>query len=179
MTSRVLVRSKQSEGKKTFPVDKMEVIRLTKGYVALVDDDDWEWLSERAWHAKVDKRGVVYAAHTSGSSTILMHRFILGLKAGDRRRSDHKNHDTLDNRRENLRITDASGNGANRKPNKNVKFKGVTKRNNKWQAKIKVNGKQIFLGLYDDPKDAAKVYDTAAVENFGEFACLNFKKIVR
>jgi hypothetical protein len=54
-------------------------------------------------------------------------------------------------------------------------FKGVTfyKKNGTWQADIQLNGKQIYLGRYASPQEAAKVYDAAALEYFGEFACIN------
>lgn len=91
---------------------------------------------------------------------------------------DHINGDTLDNRRSNLRLCTVSGNNHNRMKSKNNTsgYKGVSwlKQNQKWRAYIKVNSKDKHLGCYLDKEDAARAYDKAAKEYFGEFARLNF-----
>ena len=86
---------------------------------------------------------------------------------------DHANHDTLDNRRSNLRIATPSQNAANRNKYKNntTGFKGVFCRpGNRYQAKCQ--GKH--LGMFGCPIEAARAYDLAAIERFGAFALLNF-----
>jgi len=112
-----------------------------------------------------------------GCGSILVHRLILGLSNGDKKRADHINRNRLDNRRENLRLCDARGNAANRAgyPGSS-KFKGVTFRRScgKWEAAIRTRGKTRYLGVFIAEEDAARVYDTAALELFGEFAFLNF-----
>jgi hypothetical protein len=91
--------------------------------------------------------------------------------------TDHVNGNTLDNRKSNLRICSFSDNNKNRKISKNnsTGYKGVVydKRNKKFIAKIGLNKKQIYLGYYIDPIDAARAYNAAAIKYFGEFANLN------
>lgn len=90
----------------------MREIPLTRGKVALVDDDDWPLVAEIKWHALV-KKSVCYAQAKPARSgpSILMHRVILGAKRGQI--VDHINGDGLDNRRRNLRLTTPSGNATN------------------------------------------------------------------
>jgi hypothetical protein len=90
---------------------------------------------------------------------------------------DHKNGDSLDNRKENLRIATYRQNSQNkRKINKNTtsQYKGVSRFRTGWHATIRVNGKCISLGIFSDEKEAALIYDKNAKEFFGEFACTNF-----
>jgi HNH endonuclease/AP2 domain len=150
-------------------------IKLSKGYIALVDDEDFEWLSKFKWHI-----GGGYAIRTAQNDfkqiTVRMHREILQAPKG--LEVDHVNKDKLDNRRQNLRLASKSQNARNRGANKNNTsgFKGVSwnKRDNKWQALIRVHLKKKFLGYFDDPTEAAKAYDKAAKELHEEFANTNF-----
>ena len=86
-------------------------------------------------------------------------------------------HKTLDNRRSNLRLCTRAQNQANKlkKPGCSSTFKGVSwnKAAKKWQASIRVSQKLIALGLFNDEVLAARSYNVAAVEHFGEFALLN------
>jgi hypothetical protein len=90
---------------------------------------------------------------------------------------DHINHNTLDNRRCNLRLCTAAQNARNRLPGDNCtsSYKGVfwKKEKKKWCAKIRYNGEHIHLGYFDYEQDAAIAYDDMAIELFGPFACLN------
>ena len=87
---------------------------------------------------------------------------------------DHKNNKKFDNRKNNLRIANQQTNQINRKENKNNKFgiKGVSldKRNNKYYARIMINGKNIFLGYFEDKEKAKEARDKAEQNYFGEFA---------
>ena len=160
----------------------MKEIELTRGQVALVDDDDYEILNQYKWHALFDKVGGGYYAKTcqaipvGGITSNLMHRAILKV-ASDFVHVDHVNHNTLDNTRGNLRIATPSQNGANRKRNINniSGFKGVSWRNdrNKWVVNIKVNQRKIWIGAYGDIIIAARAYNNAAIKYFGEYALLN------
>jgi hypothetical protein len=92
---------------------------------------------------------------------------------------DHINGNTLDNRRSiNLRLSDHRRNSGNRGPNSNNTsgFKGVSfdKESGKYSANIRDHGKQKKLGRFPTAELAARAYDRAAVEVFGEFAWLNF-----
>jgi hypothetical protein len=94
---------------------------------------------------------------------------------------DHKNLNTLDNTRTNLRLATRSQNMFNRnkiKSNTSSRFRGVCfdKRRKKWCAYITVEGKRIWLGTFDNEIDAAMAYDAAAKKYHGEFARLNFSE---
>jgi hypothetical protein len=94
---------------------------------------------------------------------------------------DHKNHNTLDNRKDNLRPCTTAQNNLNRPGNKGSKsgYKGVTLNNGKgghniWRVRIQIDGKSTFLGRFHTPEEAAHAYDEAAKIYHGEFAHLNF-----
>lgn len=91
--------------------------------------------------------------------------------------TDHVNGNRLDNRRENLRICSKFDNMRNRgkQANNTAGYKGVfySIRARRWRAQIRVKGKSIHLGLFDETVDAAKAYNIAALAYFGEFAHLN------
>lgn len=90
---------------------------------------------------------------------------------------DHRNGQKDDNRFANLRLATSSQNGANRRlPQHNTSgYRGVTKhtQTGKWQSQIGVAGRSIHLGLYADAVDAARAYNKAAAEAFGEYAVFN------
>jgi hypothetical protein len=151
----------------------MREIPLTHGEVALVDDEDFEWLSKFSWRVVDDPRNnTLYAA----ASPITMHRIILGSDGAEASLVDHENGNGLDNRRENLRMATASQNQGNRRLNRNSTsgYKGVSRRNGRWTARIKMKGRSTYLGTWDTPEEAAEAYDSKAREYFGEFAHVNF-----
>jgi hypothetical protein len=90
--------------------------------------------------------------------------------------NDHRDGDTHNNRRSNLRFATQSQNTMNRRRNLSKEgFKGVsTAKGRRFRARIRVDGKTHYLGVFDNPEEAARAYDTAARELHGEFACLNF-----
>lgn len=104
-----------------------------------------------------------------------MHRIILGI-TDPKTQVDHINHDTLDNRRENLRIATPQQNSFNQRSKGISGFKGVgfCRRTGRWQAQITHNYKCHFLGRHATPEEAARVYDAEARKLFGEYAHLNF-----
>lgn len=147
-------------------------IPLTQGKVTLIDDEDWDLVNQYKWFACKSKSNTFYAVfHNLSKQSLYLHRLLLGLDFGDKRRGDHKNLNTLDNRRDNLRICNNQQNSYNRSIQTNSKsgLKGVYFFQNKWRARIVSKD----LGYFDDPIDAAKAYDVAAVELFGEFAKTN------
>lgn len=160
----------------------MKQIPLTQNQVAIVDDSDYDELSKYRWFADKQRGGNFYAARKSPMKNgsrfrILMHRQILRLKKGDNREGDHRNHNTLDNCRSNLRACSHSQNMGNRlgSLNKTSKFKGVhfEKDRKKWCASICLNKKMKNLGRFIEEKHAALVYNKAAKKYFGDFAYLN------
>ena len=159
--------------------DKMKTIQLTKGQVTIVDDKWFEQLNQYKWCALYIPRMDSYYAVRGGGhgrKTILMHRIISNAKDGEK--VDHKNRNTLYNLEENLRVCSNVQNLRNRgaQVNNMTGYKGVSPSLKKWQARIKFGNKQVYLGTFDTAEQAAIAYDNSAVENFGEFAGLNFPK---
>ncbi len=160
----------------------MKTIELTQGQVAIVDDTDWAELSVHKWCAHWYVRGhAFYAAHgaliVNGKKTpTQMHRIIMGAQKGQQ--VDHINHNTLDNRRENLRLCTHTENQHNQKPRTGGSsiYKGVClyKDSNKWGARIQINGQSHWLGVFSDEHVAALAYDAAARKLHGDYAYLNF-----
>jgi len=166
-------------------------IPLTQGLYALVDAADAPLVRELTWHVKTksSQPDKVYAQATfrtraGEKRSVVLHRFIADAAPGEI--VDHVSGDTLDCRRSNLRVTSSRGNATNITNSANQRrggYKGVSWNKNagKWEAHIAAGAvresgrkRKIHLGLFDDPKKAARAYDRAAVEFFGEFASLNF-----
>jgi hypothetical protein len=164
-------------------------ILLTKGYIALVDREDYDRLAQYHWHAyKPTGSDRVYAGRWARRGErpdnrdwhkpypIAMHNEIMGRIEG--MRVDHvRPSDTLDNRKSNLRRASAAQNAANSPAPKNNTsgHKGVTWHcSQRWRAFIKFERRQIHLGMFDVKEEAARAYDAAAIRLFGEFAYLNF-----
>lgn len=151
----------------------MKEIPLTQGYVALVDDDDFEWLSQWKW-CVLRTRNNIYAKRSSKG--ILMHREIVCRHGLLEETVDHVNHNGLDNRKSNLRPCSQSENQANRrKIEGSSRFKGVHLEayTGKWRAEIRCEGRHIRGPRFDSELEAAAWYDEKAYELFGNFALLN------
>lgn len=148
-------------------------VPLSKGFVALIDDEDFDLVTQYRWHYK---RGYATATPTHRGPTIFMHRLISGARADVE--VDHRNLNGLDNQRSNLRHATAAQQSMNRSKFRNCVslFKGVVweKSRQKWRAKITFNRKCLHLGRFDNEEDAARAYDMAAIRLFGEFAFTNF-----
>jgi hypothetical protein len=148
-------------------------IPLTKGKVAIVDDEDYEWLSQWKWHCShVYAVRRPYYGPNKKRRLIYMHRLILNTP--DDMEVDHINLNGLDNRRCNIRNCTRSQNVENtsvrRDNNSGKKGVGWKKSNQKWIARINQNGKHIHIGCYDNLDEAADAYYKKSVELFGEFA---------
>lgn len=156
----------------------MKQIRLTKGQVALVDDEDFDWLNQWRWKSHKITRGETsyfYAMRivkNNGKRTYqTMHRLILGL-AHSSPEVDHRNHNTLDNRRCNLRIATVIQNQGNSRKRAGCtsQYKGVCFVKGKWRSAIRINRRVTYLGSFTSEVDAAICYAEAAHQHFGEFA---------
>lgn len=157
----------------------MKQIPLSKGLFAIVDDDDFEWLSKFKWFS-LTRNHTTYANRSWDSQNkrrgTVMHRVIMGVEDQRSILVDHINGNGLDNRRQNLRLCTAAQNLYNKRLSARNKsgFKGVHKgESGKWHARIGVNSKSYQLGVYSTPEDAARAYNKAAAKFHGEFACLN------
>lgn len=151
-------------------------ICLTKGLSTIIDDDDYDWISGMEWYTQVDSRGKMYAATSIMGDIVYLHRLITD--ADDDMVVDHQNGDTLDNRRDNLIVSSTQENSMNKaktKHHRSSQYKGVTKmKNGRWKAHIGVDDRDIHLGYFKTEEEAARAYDKAARDEFGERARLNF-----
>lgn len=153
-----------------------KLIPLNKGQFAIVDDEDYDWLSQRKW--QFGTGGYAGRIQRVGRKTtpLLMHRVIMN--APDGTEVDHRNRNKLDNRKSNLRLCTPSQNQANtpKRGTGTSRYKGVSwaKSCDRWIAHIHINRKTRHVGSFTSELDAAKAYDAAAREYFGSFAYLNF-----
>lgn len=159
------------------------VVPLLHGELALIDERDADLVGQFLWYTD---RG--YAIRYEGKRRIEMGAFILGASDSSCQ-IDHKFRNKLDNRRENIRTCTPQQNCWNRgkvasyaKKKTTSRFRGVNLLTIRhpygtytyWKGTISIGGRTIHLGYFPDEISAAKAYDGAAREKFGEFANLNF-----
>lgn len=158
----------------------MKEIQLTKGKVAIVDDADYEWLSQWKWYARKSRKSF-YAERTVGShlngnkESIQMHRVVLGI-TDPKVQGDHEDGDGLNNQRHNLRECTNTQNQYNKPPRgATSKYKGVwfDLSRKKWASAISHNNTRVVLGRFDTEQSAALAYNEAALKYHGDFAWLN------
>lgn len=146
----------------------MKEIKLTKGFVALVDDEDYEELNKFKWRA-VKVRDNYYAYRL-----VSMHREILNIK-NSKIHIDHKDRNTLNNKKDNLRTCTPAQNNLNKEVRKDNKLgvKGVrfSKKQKRYIAVISINGKVKQIGSFNTVEEAAIAYNKKAKEVHGEFYC--------
>lgn len=155
----------------------MKEIRITRGQIALVDDNDFDSLSKYRWYCLVQgKQRYAVRCETKTGRKISMHREIMGFPNS---LIDHINRNGLDNRRSNLRLASKSENARNSHRSRTAKsgYRGVYfyKHGNpkKWNARIMINCQEISLGYFKTPEEGAIAYNSAAQKYHGEFAVLN------
>lgn len=162
-----------------------KIIKLTKGFEAIVDDEDFCSLSQYSWYV-IRKSNTFYAVRNAmvdgKRKTVHMHRFIMGLVTIDgiyldpNKILDHKDRNGLNNAKDNLRVANKSTNSMNRaKVNKTCssKYKGVSFNGMKWHSYIKLNGKRTNIGWFDTEKEAALAYNEEAKKLHSIFGVLN------
>ncbi len=162
----------------------MPTLSLSQGRVALVDAVDYVDLAAFHWRFARNAYAVRYTTINDQRKTIFLQREIMqrilngpipiGLQV------DHLNRDRLDNRRANLRLATRSQNQANKAPgqvNNTSGYKGVSAHDTAFEARIRVNREGLYLGRYNDPVTAARVYDAATRLFNGDFAGLNFPDV--
>lgn len=171
----------------------MKTIPLTQGQYAIVDDADYQKLSLWKWHAVLKKTGF-YASRQielprvgtrRRRLSIYMHRYLMGFPAGDVFEVHHKNHQPLDNRKENLEVMSAKIHTRLRRKGENYggqkttsRYIGVSwwKQSQKWIAQLqKKDGARIFLARFDSEFEAAVAFDTQSRKVNGNFAVLNYQ----
>lgn len=158
----------------------MKEIKLTRGMVALVDDEDFDFINQWKWNAPKSKNTCyakrnVWLKNSKEYISVSMHRTIMNVSM--EMVVDHIDHNGLNNQKSNLRICTGSQNGGNSiSKGGSSMYKGVCwyKSKNKWIAYITYNYKRYHLGYFKLEETAARVYDEAAKKYFGEFAHLNY-----
>lgn len=126
----------------------------------LMDPDDYlRYLAFGCRSLSIGSHG--YAQMWHGRTCILLHRWILNLKPGDRMIGDHRNGDRLNNRRSNLRVVNPSGSSQNVAGRGKSKFRGVhPAKSGRWTARVKYRGKNYMLGTFATEEAAAQAADT-------------------
>lgn len=157
--------------------DGSRLISLTEGRRAIVDQVDYEKVSNHEWAVANG-----YPCTKIDKELICLHNFIMD-NLGTDMHVDHRNRNKLDCRRVNLRLCTQSQNNINKPAERNSssRYKGVTrlKRKNgyKWWVRIRLGDKLISLKYFDDEIEAAKAYDREAKILHGEFAYFNFPEL--
>src|ERR1700690_799106 len=143
----------------------MKYIKLSKNRKTLVDDDIFHLWGHLKWHTSRD--GYVQHTDNKNGRVISLHRLIMGYP--EKLLVDHKNHNLLDNRRQNLRICSIAENNRNTNKKKitSSKFKGLSyepnaSKINPWRVSINFNGKSLSVGRFPNERWAAMAYDIAA-----------------
>lgn len=155
----------------------MQQLQLSNNKYTTVDDEDYRLFGSWKWYVNSDGYAMRHIPKRFSNTRKLigLHRLILWAPEG--MQVDHIDGDRLNNRRSNLRVVTLQQNVRNRKRNINSssKYKGVSRHGQspKWRARIRLNGKGFYLGLFDTEEEAALAYNTAAVRLHAEAASLN------
>lgn len=153
----------------------MKEILLTRGHVALVDDEDYEWLNLSLWTTQGEE-GHLYAVREFQGRRMYMHVVLTGVRG-----TDHVDGNGLNNQRSNLRVATQQQNTWNSRARVGTSlYKGVSwaEHAKRWRAQIVLDGENTHLGYHVSEEDAARAYDKKAQELFGEFARLNFPEVL-
>lgn len=159
----------------------MKEISLTRGKIALIDDEDFERIAPLKWYATNPRNKGWRAQHDAGGRKsrvrLSMARLIMGINPGDPRVIDHINHDTLDNRKVNLRVCSQQQNNMNVRGHRGSEtgIKGIhlnkLSRLNPYRVQIQANGERHHIGVFPTLELAQDAYRLAATAMHGQFAC--------
>lgn len=145
-------------------------LRLVNGTTVVVDEEDfWRFWKHRLFSSS---NGVVY--FREDGRTYRLHREIMGVR--DHRVVIHLDGDPRNCAKTNLHVQDRGVYGRARPAQSSSGYKGVSRYRGKWQATIRVDGKLLWLGTYETPEEAARVYDDAVLKHRGRKGVLNFPK---
>src|SRR5215475_684153 len=160
--------------------DGLVRIPLTGGFATLINEADWPLVDPYTWRTL--RQGTRYPCAKTWvregaiRRAIFMHRLILN--APPDLQVDHKNHDTLDNRRSNLRLVTPGQNQANQRAlGGTSRFRGVRWFKNRWQAAVMLRGHVHYLGRFVDEEEAARAVDRTLRAVWSEHARLNFPDV--
>ena len=153
----------------------MKEIQLTQGQVALVDDEDYERVNQFKWHARWNKHTKsFYAVRNVGKfpnqKVVYLARSIMNTP--ENMLCDHKNNNSLDNQKHNLRNVTISQNNMNARLRKDNKtgFKGICLVHGKYLVQVWCNNKRIIQERFDNLEEAIAARDEAMNKYHGEFA---------
>lgn len=161
----------------------MKEIQLTQGQVALVDDEDYEYLNQWKWQARLDtKSGSYYAIRTEGTKpfhkTVYLAREIMNTPKN--LECDHVNHNTLDNRKNNLRNVTHSQNSKNRRlrSDNELKEKCISRHGTGFRVQVYVDSVAVFNKTFNGTdklqafNEAKRARDMAIRDYHGKFGHL-------
>jgi hypothetical protein len=159
----------------------MREIQLTQGYVALIDDEDYDMVNFFSWHVMKRKTNIyvgTQACVLNKKNIMITLHWLLIRNVPKGYEIDHIDGNALNNQKSNLRVVTHTQNMKNARKSSGCvtsKYKGVFKPNgvNSYKVLITVDKKVIYLGYYKDELEAAKVYNEAALKYFGEYAKIN------
>jgi len=144
------------------PQRGMRKLLLSNGITTLIDDSDFERVSQYKWSSyKFRKTSatpyvVRYSYKNGKQSTVYLHRFLMDAPKG--MQVDHKNGDGLDNRRSNLRICTNEENQQNQRVHREGHLLGTRKGPSGWTAQIWISGKVHYIGHYKTKEIAHQRY---------------------
>lgn len=159
-TDRYREMSVFTSGREASPM-RFPVFYKGKKFYFQIDLEDFDRVLDHKWHLAYSQKNDSYYVNMGNGNgkikSLALARFLMNAPKGTH--VDHNNHDTLDNRKENLLVCTPSRNILNQIPHNGRQMVGVywDKRIDKWQSKIRIKGTQVFLGNFESFEAAAKV----------------------